>query len=301
MRHATHTDISFWRTTMTSLRKILVVDDDPVVGKSFHRVLSQDKGYVVITAHNAAEALERMREQEYDLLVTDIKMPGMDGVELAERVRARQPWTPVVIVTGFGSADNEQRARAAGVSAFVHKPLSPEMIEEAAVHARHIPEASVAAVVAPDPSVVRDPGVIAEPESHTRNVALFFAAPFIGLAYAVMLPMVGAAMMLMQAGRALARKAEGPSNAARVAMLALAPLIGLAFVITLPVVGLATLAWTGHHAVRRNISMRGIAKVIAVAFAPLLGLAYFLLLPIIGLLAFVWVAIRSVPTYELVD
>ena len=43
---------------MTALRKVLVVDDDPVVGKSFHRVLSQDKGYTVITAHNAAEALE---------------------------------------------------------------------------------------------------------------------------------------------------------------------------------------------------------------------------------------------------
>jgi CheY-like chemotaxis protein len=287
---------------MTALRKILVVDDDPVVGKSFHRVLSQDKGYVVITAHNAAEALERMREQEYDLLVTDIKMPGMDGVELAERVRARQPWTPVVIVTGFGSADNEQRARAAGVSAFVHKPLSPEMIEEAAVHARHIPEASMAAVVAPDMPVVQAPQEeAAVAESHARNVALFFAAPFIGLVYALMMPMVGVAMLLLQGGRALAHKAEGTSNAARVAMLALAPFIGLAFVITLPLVGLATLAWTGRHPVRKNLSLRGIAKVLAIAFAPLIGLVYFLFLPLIGMLTFLWVATHSLPKYKLID
>ena len=133
---------------MTAFRKVLVVDDDPVVGKSFNRVLSQDKGYVVITAHNAAEALERMREQEYDLVVTDIKMPGMDGVELAEEVRARRPWTPVVIVTGYGSLANEQRAHAAGVAAFVRKPLSPEMIEETAVYARQSPEAAMAPVVA---------------------------------------------------------------------------------------------------------------------------------------------------------
>ena len=119
---------------MTALRKILVVDDDPVVGKSFDRVLT-NKGYEVVMAHNAAEALERMRKSEYDLVYTDIRMPGMDGLELAEKVKARRPWTPVVIVTGHGTVDNERRAMDAGVSAFLHKPLSPEMIEGSAANA----------------------------------------------------------------------------------------------------------------------------------------------------------------------
>jgi CheY-like chemotaxis protein len=96
---------------MTALRKVLVVDDDPVVGKSFNRVLT-NKGYVVINAQNAAEALEKLREEEYDVVYTDIKMPGMDGIELAERVKAKRPWTPVVIVTGYGTTANEERARA---------------------------------------------------------------------------------------------------------------------------------------------------------------------------------------------
>ena len=123
---------------MSTLRKVLVVDDDPTIGKSFNRVLSQ-KGYVVITAKNAHEALKKMREEEYDVVFTDIKMPGMDGVELAERVRAKQPWTPVVIVTGYGTKANEERAKAAGVLEFLNKPLSPDMIEKSAMNALHQP------------------------------------------------------------------------------------------------------------------------------------------------------------------
>ena len=59
----------------------------------------------------------------------------MNGLEVAERIKARQPWTPVVIVTGYGSRTSEERARAAGVSDFLHKPLSPEMIEDSAAKA----------------------------------------------------------------------------------------------------------------------------------------------------------------------
>jgi CheY-like chemotaxis protein len=286
---------------MTALRKVLVVDDDPVVGKSFHRVLSQDKGYIVITAHNAAEALERMREQQVDLVVTDIKMPGMDGVELAERVRARQPWTPVVIVTGYGSTANEQRALAAGVSAFVHKPLSPEMIEQAAEHARHAPEAPMVALATQDLVHAQPQEEPAVPESRARNIALFLAAPFIGLGYALMLPWVGLGMLASQGLKTLAHKAEGTATAPRLAMLAVAPFIGLAFVLMLPVVGLATLLWSGRHAVRPNLSLRGAAKVLGIAFAPLLGLAYFLLFPIVGVVSLMWVAAHALPRFEIVD
>ena len=87
---------------MGALLKVLVVDDDAVVGKSFNRVLTRDKGYVVITAQNGAEALEKMRTQQYDLVFTDIKMPGMDGVELAEQVKARQPWSKRVAKSSCG-------------------------------------------------------------------------------------------------------------------------------------------------------------------------------------------------------
>ena len=189
---------------MSALRRVLVVDDDPVVGNSFNRVLSEDKGYVVITAQNAAEALEKLRAQEYDLVVTDIKMPGMDGVELAERVKARQPWIPVVIITGYGTTENEVRAKAAGVSDFIRKPLSPEMIEESAAHALRETTVPVVPELAARPIELSTVAVVPK-DSRVKNIALFLAAPFIGLAYAVMLPLVGMVMLAkvgMQAWKA---------------------------------------------------------------------------------------------------
>ncbi len=190
---------------MSALRKVLVVDDDPVVGKSFNRVLSEEKGYLVVTAANAAQALEKLREQEYDVVYTDIKMPGMDGLELAEQVKAKRPWTPVVIVTGYGTTANEDRARAAGVAAFMRKPLSPEMIEASASQALLTP-APVMAAPQPTSMVGEAPVEPLANESKLKNVALFLAAPFIGLAYAVLLPFVGIAMLAWVGGRALLGK-----------------------------------------------------------------------------------------------
>jgi len=192
---------------MSALRKVLVVDDDAVVGKSFNRVLSEKKGYVVTTAQNAHEALKQMREQSFDVVFTDIKMPGMDGVELAERVKASQPWTPVVIITGYGTTENENRAKAAGVSDFVRKPLSPEMIEESAAHALReaAPEVALEAMVTPIEQVHVE---VIEKESRIKNIALFLAAPFIGLAYAVMLPVVGIVMLAKVAIQAHKAKSQ---------------------------------------------------------------------------------------------
>ena len=100
---------------MEAMKKILVVDDDPVVGRSFDRVLTR-KGYAVITATNGQDALEKLRNERYDMVFTDIKMPGMSGLEVAERVKASQPWLPVVIVTGYGNDASQARAAAAGDS-----------------------------------------------------------------------------------------------------------------------------------------------------------------------------------------
>src|SRR3974390_3406881 len=99
---------------MSALKKLLIVDDDPVIGKSFDRVLSR-KGYAVVHAADGAEALNKIANEEYDAVFTDIRMAGMDGLEVAERVKARRPWTPVVIITGYGTDANEARAKAAGV------------------------------------------------------------------------------------------------------------------------------------------------------------------------------------------
>ena len=110
---------------MNASRKVLVVDDDPVVRKSFDRVLS-GKGYAVITAESGEEALRKLNEEKYDLVYTDIRMPGMSGLEVAEQVKARKPWTPVVIITGYPTVDSAKQAVRLGAYDYVAKPVGPQ-------------------------------------------------------------------------------------------------------------------------------------------------------------------------------
>lgn len=244
---------------MDAIRKVLVVDDDPVVGKSFDRVLS-GKGYAVITARNGAEALSKLRDEKYDVVFTDIKMPGMSGLEVAERVKASQPWLPVVIVTGYGSDAHEARANAAGVSGFLRKPLSPEMIENSArdallektamaAPAAASPAAEAALLTAPQPEAATRPAV-----TFIKNVALFLAAPFIGLAYLIAFPFIGLSMLAWMGGREMMKyqMARKIAVAAKnVGLFIAAPFIGLAYVIGFPFVALAMLAWMGARALRK--------------------------------------------------
>jgi len=235
---------------MTALRRVLVVDDDPAVRKSFDRVLT-GKGYAVITAENGEEALRKLNEEKYDLVYSDIRMPGMSGLEVAEKVRARRPWTPVVIITGYGTDIAEERAKAAGVSKFLHKPLSPAMIEDSARDVLAVPAAPVAAAViaaAPEAPVAE----VARAGSMLGNILLFFAAPFIGLAYIMAMPFYGLAMVAFLAARAAAKNETVKAAAIvlkHVAMVIAAPFVGLAYVVLFPFIGLALLLWMAGKAV----------------------------------------------------
>jgi CheY-like chemotaxis protein len=187
--------------TTTALKRILVVDDDPVVGKSFDRVLSP-KGYAVIAAANGAEALARLEAENYDMVYADIKMPGMDGIEVARRIKASRPWLPVVIVTGYGTEANEKEARAIGVADFLKKPLSPETIEGSAHFA-------FSAVALPAPA----PAASTSLSTWLMNIGLFFAAPFIGLAFILAVPFLGAGLVAWSVYRLIQVKIRGVRDA----------------------------------------------------------------------------------------
>jgi CheY-like chemotaxis protein len=237
---------------MDAIRKVLVVDDDPVVRKSVDRVLS-GKGYAVITARNGEEALTKLHNETYDLVFADIKMPGMNGLEVAERVRASQPWLPVVIVTGYGTDAYEARAKAAGVSGFLHKPLSPEMIEGSAQQALLEKAPAAAPQIAVEAIATALPAV-AKKESVVKNVALFFAAPFIGLAYLLAFPFIGLGMLAWMGARELMkyRAVRGIVVFMKhFSLLVAAPLLGLAYIVALPFIGFAMLAWAGAKALRK--------------------------------------------------
>ena len=247
---------------MSALRKVLVVDDDPVVTKSFDRVLS-GKGYAVITASSGQEALNKLETEDYDVVFTDIKMPGMSGLEMAEQVKQRRPWLPVVIVTGYGSPGNEARAEAAGVSGFLRKPVSPEMIEDSAQKAVSEKDATAHSAIPAAPTVqtvtVAETSALNTVVHFTKNVALFLAAPFVGLAYILTFPIVGLGMLAWTAIQAQKKKSEAaatlqptapakPSALKTVALVLAAPFIALAYVVVGPIVGLGLLLWFGFQA-----------------------------------------------------
>lgn len=240
---------------MKTQRKVLVVDDDPVIAKSFDRVLS-GKGYAVITARDGSEALRKLRDEKYDVVFTDIKMPGMSGIEVAERIKATQPWLPVVIVTGYGTDENEARAEAAGVSGFLRKPLSPEMIEGSAAKALLDRDRPEAAPEKAEAAVLAQPAP-AKPEMRSawKSIALFLAAPFIGLAYMLAGPVIGLGMLAWMGTRELA-KHRAARKVARyvkdVVLFVAAPFVGLVYAVLFPFIGLGMLAWTGVKALARR-------------------------------------------------
>ena len=86
------------------MRAILFVDDHEVLARLSCEIL-QMHGYRAVSAYSAAEALKKFEQEDFDILVTDFRMEGMNGLELAKAVHDRQPNVPVIIVTGYGPVD----------------------------------------------------------------------------------------------------------------------------------------------------------------------------------------------------
>jgi CheY-like chemotaxis protein len=231
---------------------LLVIDDDPSLREVLVEYL-EGQGFPCHAARNGEGGLHALSQRPFDVVITDLRMPGISGLEVAERVKADKPWTPVVIITGFGNAESEARARAAGAT-LLHKPLSPAMIEGSAREA-------TAPAVAAAPAATPEPGhEAAAPLNVVARIALFIASPFIGLLYMIALPFVGGAMLAWFAAKAAGEKYPAVRNAGlvmkHVGMVAAAPLIGLVSVVVLPFVGLGALAWLGARTLVENRKAR---------------------------------------------
>ena len=106
--------------------RALVVDDAPDVTEMLSFLLRY-AGYEVVAAFSGPQALDAARAASFDVVVSDIGMPGMSGYELAERLRGLEDYrrTPLIAVTGFSMYDDRDRALASGFDAFVNKPVNP--------------------------------------------------------------------------------------------------------------------------------------------------------------------------------
>jgi CheY-like chemotaxis protein len=243
---------------MSNARKILVVDDDPVVRKSFEQVLS-GKGYAVVTASSGEDALWELDKGNYDAVFTDILMRGMSGLDVAEEMHARRPGMPVVIITGHGSGAAQERAAAAGVAEFLHKPVSPERLADTAD--RVLQATKPVAALQPQTPVaeVAPAQAITKPWSRLKDVVLFLMAPFIGLFYLIIFPIVGVGMLAIMVLSADAQKPEQsePLHPAAPAMLRLlktsalmliTALLGIAYAVVAPILGIGVLLWFSFQA-----------------------------------------------------
>jgi len=103
-------------------RHILIVDDEPLVRSSLSELLTL-LGYTVSTAGNGKEALELLRDYTADIIITDIKMPEMDGIQLLNQVKKRHPEVPVILITGYGSIDSAVEAMKQGAYDYITKPI----------------------------------------------------------------------------------------------------------------------------------------------------------------------------------
>ena len=109
--------------------RILVIDDEAGIRDSMRRTLEY-QGYQFIGAATGQEGLALIERDPPDLVFLDIKMPGMDGLEVLERIKASNPAVPVVMVSGHGTAQNAFEARDKGASGFIEKPFSEPVLLE---------------------------------------------------------------------------------------------------------------------------------------------------------------------------
>jgi DNA-binding NtrC family response regulator len=118
---------------VTQHRQILIVDDDPGVLLILRATLERmANGYLIVTASNGTEALDRIDDTPFDLVVTDIIMPGIDGIQLVEEIRARQIDIPVLWITAHGCYNLQADRDRLDVYRCLDKPLRIEKIREAA-------------------------------------------------------------------------------------------------------------------------------------------------------------------------
>ena len=108
---------------------ILVVDDDERICCVLEQLLVQS-GYAVSTCRQASEALEELEKEQIDLVVTDVRLPGMSGVELTKRIIERWADVPVVVMTGYSEIEIAVEVLKLGASDFIRKPFTPAAIQE---------------------------------------------------------------------------------------------------------------------------------------------------------------------------
>ena len=126
------------------MARVLVVDDDDAIRDTLYELLSEE--YLCQTAETAEKALARLEADSYDVVLTDISMPGLSGLELLGHIRQKFPNTPVIMISGIGDHEHAQGLIKLGAFDFLLKPFTLEVVEKsvqrAVEYGRHLREDS---------------------------------------------------------------------------------------------------------------------------------------------------------------
>jgi DNA-binding NtrC family response regulator len=107
--------------------RILVVDDEEIVCESCRRIL-EEEGYEVETALSGREAFEKMKENPFDIVITDLKMPGIDGMEVLRTFQKDYPDAIIIMITGFSTVETAVEAMKSGAFDYIPKPFTPDEV-----------------------------------------------------------------------------------------------------------------------------------------------------------------------------
>jgi CheY-like chemotaxis protein len=104
--------------------EVMVVDDEPIVGKRLKPALTK-YGYDVEVFDNPVKAIDRFDEKEFDVVVTDLRMENLNGIQVLEHVTAKSAKTKVIFITGYATVENAREALVKGAFDFIAKPFKP--------------------------------------------------------------------------------------------------------------------------------------------------------------------------------
>ena len=116
---------------MQESKKLMIVDDEETLTYSLYQsfILAR-QDYEIVTAASGEEASEKLKKMHFDLVITDISMPGMSGLELLARIKKEYPRTSVVVMTAYGSDDKREEAMNLGAANYIEKPFEIKEIKK---------------------------------------------------------------------------------------------------------------------------------------------------------------------------
>lgn len=108
--------------------RILVIDDEVDMLMLLRMIIEENTDYEVETTNSPTEGIKLFREEDYDLVITDLKMPGLDGMDIFHEFREINPAVPLIIITAYGSIETADQALREGVAEFITKPFRKDSI-----------------------------------------------------------------------------------------------------------------------------------------------------------------------------